>query len=168
MINNYDTACFALRLGIAFLYIYAAFMNSKDKISLQWTIDNTRPLFRNTSFEKNEQVIRVFAYCGIAIMYIGGASVLFGIEARLGAILLLAFTIGGTIIHNRQRLDARKLALNNSSNPVLSGIAWSAFAAHFANILKNICLFLILLFIFFCGVGKHTITDIIGKSLLNI
>ena len=167
MFNNYDTSILLLRAGIAFLYVYAAYMNSKDKISLQWTIDNTKPLFRNTKYAENIPLIKFFAYCGIAIMYIGGLSILIGIEARLGAFILLAFTIGGTVIHNRQRNDAKEIAIKNSANAELSSIAWSAFAAHFANILKNVCLILILLFVVLNGVGKYQITDCILNLIIN-
>lgn len=167
MFNNYDTSILFLRAGIAFLYVYAAYMNSKYKISLQWTIDNTKPLFRNTKYAENIPLIKFFAYCGIAIMYVGGLSILIGIEARLGAFMLLAFTVGGTVIHNRQRNDAKEIALKNSANPELSSIAWSAFSAYFANILKNICLILILFFVVLNGVGKYQVTDIISKLLTN-
>lgn len=167
MLNNYDTSILFLRAGIAFLYVYAAYMNSKDKISLQWTIDNTKPLFRNTKYSENIPLIKFFAYCGIAIMYIGGLSILIGIEARLGAFMLLAFTIGGTVIHNRQRNDAKEIALKNSANAELSSTAWSAFAAHFANILKNVCLILILIYVMLNGVGKYQLSDCIFNLIIN-
>ena len=165
MFNNYDTSILFLRVGIAFLYLYAAYMNSKDKISLQWTIDNTKPLFRNTKLAENIFAMNFFAYCGILIMYIGGISILIGIEARAGAFLLLVFTIGGTVIHSRQKNDAKEIALKNSPNDELSSIAWSAFSAHFANILKNICLILILIFVCLKGVGKYQVSDLISKLL---
>lgn len=167
MLNNPDIAIFFLRAGIAFLYIYAAYMNSKDKMSLQWTIDNTKPLFINTKYAENIAVIRFFAYSGIAIMYAGGISVLVGIEARLGAFLLLAFTIGGTIIHNRQKKNAQYVATKNASNTELSSIAWSAFSAHFANILKNISFILIFVYVILNGVGKYQVSDIISKLFIN-
>lgn len=161
MFNSYDTSILFLRAGIAFLYLYAAYMNSKDKISLQWTIENTKPLFRNTRFSEDSLLIKIFAYFGITLMYVGGLSILVGIEARLGALMLLAFTIGGTVVHSRQRGDAKEIALKNPSNADLSSVAWSAFAAHFANILKNVCLILILLYIVFNGVGKYQLSDFI-------
>lgn len=167
MLNNPDITIFLLRFAIAFLYIYAAYRNSKDQISLQWTIENTKPLFRNTKFAENISVIKFSAYSGIAIMYVGGISVLIGLEARLGALLLLAFTIGGTVIHNRQKNDAKEIATKNASNTELSSTAWSAFAAHFANILKNISLILILAFLVLNGVGKYHVTDIISKFIIN-
>lgn len=167
MLNNPDITIFLLRFAIAFLYIYAAYRNSKDKISLQWTIDNTKPLFRNTKFAENIPAIKFFAYCGITIMYVGGISVLGGLEARLGSLLLLVFTIGGTIIHNRQKNDAEEIATRNASNIELSSTAWSAFAAHFANILKNISLILILAYLVINGVGKYQVSDIISKFIVN-
>lgn len=167
MFNNYDTSIFFLRAGIAFLYVYAAYMNSKDKISLQWTIDNTKPLFRDTRYSENIPLIKFFAYTGIAVMFAGGLSILLGIEARLGAAMLLVFTIGGTVLHNRQRNAAKEMAVKNAENAELSSIAWSAFSAHFANILKNVCLILVLLFVVFYGVGEFQITDIISKLLSN-
>lgn len=167
MFNNNDTSILLLRAGIAFLYLYAAYMNSKDKISLQWTIQNTKPLFRNTKYAENIPLIKFFAYCGIAIMYIGGLGILIGIEARLGAFMLLAFTVGGTVIHNRQRNDAKEIAIKNSTNAELSSIAWSAFAAHLANILKNVCLILILLYVVLNGVGKYQLTDFISDLIIN-
>ena len=157
---NYNIAILFLRLGIAFLYVYAAYMNSKDKASLQWTINNTLPLFRNTSVAKNPTLIKWFAYSGVLIMYTGGLSVLIGFEARIGSALLLIFTVCGTVIHQRLKNDAREIATKNAADLQLSGIAWSAFSAHFANILKNICLVLILIFIILNGVGKYQLNDI--------
>lgn len=167
MFNNYDTSILFLRAGIAFLYLYAAYMNSKDKISLQWTIENTKPLFRNTKLVENISAMKFFAYCGILIMYAGGISILIGIEARAGAFLLLVFTIGGTVIHSRQKNDAKEIALKNSANAELSSIAWSAFSAHFANILKNICVILILIFVCLYGIGKYQVCDFISKLITN-
>lgn len=162
---NYDMAILFLRIGIAFLYIYAAYMNSKDKASLKWTVDNTLPLFRNTQIAKNPILIKWIAYVGILVMYVGGASILLGVESRLGAFLLFIFTIGGTIIHQRLKNDAKEIAINNPTNLQLSNMAWSAFSAHFANILKNICLVLIFIFIILNGVGKYQISDMIFKIL---
>lgn len=167
MFNNFDIAILFLRAGIAYLYLYAAYMNSKDKISLQWTIENTKPLFRNTKFAENISAIKFFAYCGILIMYVGGVSILLGIEARAGSFLLLLFTIGGTVIHSRQKNDAKEIAVKNSANAELSTTAWSAFSAHFANILKNNCLILILIFVCLYGVGKFQVCDMISKLLTN-
>lgn len=164
MIANPDLAILFLRLGIAFLYIYAAYMNSKDKVSLEWTIENTKPLFRNTKIDGNSTAIKFFAYFGILIMYVGGVSVLLGIEPRVGAFLLLIFTVGGTVIHWQQKNDAREVAIRNSNNIEFASIAWSAYAAHFANILKNICLILVLFFICMNGAGKYQITDLFSNA----
>lgn len=167
MFNNYDIAILFVRFGISFLYVYAAYMNSKDKAGLQWTIENTKPLFRNTKFAKNISVIKFFAYSGILIMYIGGISVLIGLEAREGSLLLLLFTVGGTIVHQRQKGDAKEMAIENSTNAQISTIAWSAFSAHFANILKNVCLIFILIFVFFNGIGKYQVCDFISRLLIT-
>jgi len=167
MFNEYNIAVLFLRFGIAFLYLYAAYMNSRDKASLQWTIENTKPLFRNTQLADNTSFIRFFAYSGVLLMYLGGLSVLLGIEARVGALLLLLFTAGGSIIHHRQKNDAKEIAVSNSANAELSAVAWSAFAAHFSNVLKNICLIFVLIFLFLNGAGKYQVSDVILKLLTN-
>lgn len=160
---DYNIAIIFLRVGIAFLFLYAAYMNSKDKGSIQWTIENTKPLFKNTKYANDLTKIKVVAYFGIGIMYLGGLSVLFGIESRVGAFLLILFTIGGSVIHNIQKNEARELAFKNAKDKEFASIAWSAYAAHFSNILKNICLIFILSFICLNGVGEYQVIDLISK-----
>ena len=152
---DYNTSVFFIRIAIAFLYLYAGYMNCRNKESIQWTIDNIKILFKNTPFQDIPILAKYAAYSGIFIMFIGGMSILLGIGARLGSLLLILFTIGGTIIHYRQRNEARDMALKNTTNAELSSLAWSAFSAHFANILKNLSLILILCFICFYGVGEY-------------
>jgi len=161
-VTNINHSLFFIRLGIGWLYLYAAFMNSRNKASLQWTRDNTAILFRNTSLAGNAGFIRLTAIGGLACMYVGGLSVLIGLEARIGAFLLLIFTVGGTVIHHRLKKDAGAIANNNQANATLTGVAWSAFSAHFANVLKNICLSLILIFLILYGSGSIVVSDLVG------
>ena len=159
ILNNFDAGVLFVRAGISFLYLYAAYRNSRDKASIQWTIDTTTVLFRNTKYQNNAEFIRLCTYVGIVLMYLGGISVLLGIEGRTGALMLALFTIGGTVIHPRQQMDAQRIALENASDMKVAAPAWSAFAAHFANVLKNICLILVLIFIILCGTGKYQVSD---------
>lgn len=164
---NYDTGVLLVRGGIAFLYLYAAYMNSRNKASMQWTIENTKPLFVNTRFANNIAFNTRCAYLGIISMYAGGISILLGIEGRLGALLLALFTVGGTIIHRRQQMEMQKVALENANEMKIAGPAWSAFAAHFANILKNVALILIMIFLVLCGTGKYQVSDITSRIFAN-
>ena len=133
-----------IRLSVGFNYLYAAYMNTRNSMSREWTVNHTAILFQNTGIDSSHWITKTSAIIGMFMMYVGSISLLFGIEPRLGALMLLVFTLLGTIIHHREK----QIALNSSKSIVnlvpeqgkatFNEITWSAFGAHFSCVLKNI------------------------------
>lgn len=162
---SFDLSILFLRIGIAYLYIYAAYAYSKDKESFGLALESTKSLFiSKKDGGENIGLVKLFTYLGIVIMYIGGLSILIGIEARVGALLLLIFTIGGTIIHSRLKKEAEEIILRSPKDSEMTKIANSANSAHFAGVVKDVCLISVLIFIILNGVGKYQICDLLQIS----
>lgn len=130
---NWDVALLVLRLSEAYVFLYAAWQNTKNAAGWQWTVNETGLLFQN--FHLPDQQKRTLALlCSIAgmiMMYGGGISVLLGLEPRLGGILIAVFSLMGMQIHAIRRAEALKAA--QAGDPM----GWSAYSAHVAAGLKN-------------------------------
>lgn len=153
-------AVFLLRLGVAYVFLYAAWKNTENAAARKWTIDETALLFRNWPDPQREKLARLCAFVGMVMTYGGGASVLLGVEPRLGGLLIAAFSLMGMKIHAIRREEA-KLAGE-------AGIAmgWSAYSAHIAAGLKNWALVAAGLFFVLAGSGRYGArVDFIGQWL---
>lgn len=141
-----DWALLLLRLGIAWVFLYAAWMNSRDKASRDWTANETAILFRGTPLAGAARLIRVFSMIGVAIMYAGGLGLALGVLPRLAALMLFVFTVPGIVIHIRNRADALKVggeleaAVPQAQAAPASALKWLAYAGHHSSALKNYAL----------------------------
>jgi uncharacterized membrane protein YphA (DoxX/SURF4 family) len=128
---NLNLALLMLRFGVAYVFLYAAWKNTENTAAWSWTVNETAILFRRWPDAQREVLARICAVAGMVMMYGGGASVLLGLEPRIGGFLIAAFSIMGTWIHAIRRDEAKQVAESGNM------IGWSAYSAHIAAGLKN-------------------------------
>src|SRR2546428_10591441 len=92
-----------VRLAIAYVYLYALYMNTHDRAARHWLLEHTAYLFPHTPEPRRTLLTKWAASLGMACMLLGGVSVLLGLEHRIGSLLLLVFTAAGTYQHRRER-----------------------------------------------------------------
>jgi uncharacterized membrane protein YphA (DoxX/SURF4 family) len=128
---NWDLALLLLRLSEAYVFLYAAWQNTKNTAAWQWTVNETGLLFESFPEQRRKTLALLCSIAGMIMMFGGGISVLLGIEPRLGGIMIAAFSVMGTRIHAIRRDEALKAA--QGGDPM----GWSAYSAHIAAGLKN-------------------------------
>lgn len=155
----------AVRLTLSFLYLYALSMNIRDKAARTWLVEHTTYMFPNTPQPQRTQLANWFAVIGMIMMFLGGISVLLGLEGRIGALLLLVFTAGGIYQHKREREVAMEEAqkvepfVAASAKTDFATLQWSAYSGHFSSGLKNWALCGICAGIVVWGTGPWSISD---------
>lgn len=128
---NLHFALLVLRIGVAYVFLYAAWKNTENAAAWKWTTNETALLFRNWPDTQREKLARLCAVAGMAVMYGGGASVLLGVEPRVGGIFIATFSIMGMWIHGIRRDEAKQAGEAGNI------MGWSAYGAHVAAGLKN-------------------------------
>ncbi len=108
--NIHPFAWIVLRIVYAWMYLYPLIALFKN---WQGTIDTTALLFKKQP--------KTFTIASVLVMIIGGLSILLGIYARIGGILLLIFNIGGAYIH--YQLANRAKAFSANPNSILVNLA---------------------------------------------
>jgi len=131
MPRNWELALLVLRLSEAWVFLYAAWQNTKNAQAWQWTVNETGLLFQSFPDPTRKTLALLCSIAGMFMMYGGGISVLFGIEPRLGGLAIAAFSFMGMRIHAIHRAEAWKAA--QAGDPM----GWSAYSAHIAAGLKN-------------------------------
>lgn len=167
------TGWVAVRLGVGYVYLFALYMNTRDAASRQWLLEHTAYIFPNTPEPGRTHLSKYFSIVGMLMMLLGGLSVVIGLEGRIGALLLLSFTLGGIYQHKREREVA--LALGQHLEPLvaqsdkadLMTLQWSAFSGHFSSALKNWALCAMCVGIVAWGTGPLTISDRILNWILR-
>lgn len=136
-------AWLVLRITFAWMYLYPIISLLKDR---QGLVSTTQLLFKWQP--------KFFAYASIAVMMFGATSILFGIYAQIGGLLLFIFTAGGTIIHYRLAGMA-KMAVSNSQQ---ADIAKLALVGHLTSAQKNFVLLAVAFFFILLGSGPCSLT----------
>jgi uncharacterized membrane protein YphA (DoxX/SURF4 family) len=154
----------AVRVALGYVYLLALYKNTVPAGAWKWTVDHTAYMFAKVPEPRRTSLAKLFAVAGMAMMLLGGLSVLLGIEGRLGALLLLVFTVGGVYSHKREREVAMELAQKVSPLVPSAGkddfttLQWSAFSGHYSSGLKNWALCGICVGIICWGTGPDSIT----------
>ena len=99
----YPAAWLVFRIAYAWFYLYALIGLFKDWDS---ALGATEVLIKRRS--------QGFTILSVAVIAVGGLSILLGIYARLGGLLLLFFNLGGAYIHYRLADQAKKFALEDN------------------------------------------------------
>ncbi|MBH1933853.1 hypothetical protein I5Q34_06015 [Streptomyces sp. AV19] len=144
-----------LRLGVGGLFLNAAWACGKDRAAIRWTRDATAVVF--------PRFAGPLALLGIAVMALGGLSVLLGAYGRIGGAALALFLVPATLIHLRGRAEATALAgrlapeLSAGLRPSLAVLGASAAMAHYSSALKNVALFFVALCFVAAGTGPYSL-----------
>jgi len=137
-----DIGSLLIRVALGWLFITGAWASGRDKADRDFTVSETALMFKWRP--------DLFALLGIAMMGLGGLSVLFGIFPRLGALAMTIFLVPAAMIHFAKRGQA--MALQNQIEPALSEEAGAAardalktlvntaVLGHFTAGLKTLCL----------------------------
>jgi uncharacterized membrane protein YphA (DoxX/SURF4 family) len=155
----------AVRLTMAYVYLYALYLNTHNAESRGWLVQHTAYLFRKTPEPRRKTYAHFGAIAGSLMMFLGGISILVGLQGRIGGFLLLLFTAGGIYQHRREREVAMTIA--ESLDPLVppngktdfSTLQWSAYSGHLSSGLKNWALCGISFGFMTWGTGPWSIID---------
>ena len=157
---NLHLALLVLRLGVAYVFLYAAWKNTENAAAWTWTTNETALLFKGWPDTQREKLARLCAVVGMAMMYGGGALVLLCLEPRFGGLLIAIFSIMGMWIHAIRRDEAKQAGEAGDM------MGWSAYSAHIAAGLKNWALAAAGLAFVLAGAGRYGLQiDFAGRLL---
>jgi uncharacterized membrane protein YphA (DoxX/SURF4 family) len=143
-----DEAVLLARIALAYVYLYAAYLNAKSD-NRDWLVTHTALLLPRGA---SQGLIKAAAFLGVAMMFVGGASVMLGFALWIGAATLIVFTIMGYMQHRAEVSLAIRLAddLVAQADPLLATVAnaakirqllldlrISAYSGQFSSGLKN-------------------------------
>jgi len=154
-----------VRLTMAYVYLYALYMNTHDAAARSWLIEHTAYLFPKTPEPQRTKFAKIGALLGMAMMLLGGVSILLGLEGRIGGLLLVLFTAGGIYQHRREREVAMAIAAKveplvpQAAKADFSTLQWSAYSGHISSGLKNWALCGISFGFLAWGTGPWSIID---------
>ena len=160
-----DVLWMLFRLSLAYVYLFALYQNTKDQAARTWLVTHTGYMLRSLSPAQVAKLAPIAAWSGMVMMLVGGASILFGIEGRVGALLLLVFTAIGIWQHRMERVVAMECAgrldraVTADGKADLDTLRWSAYSWHFSSGLKNWALCGSCLAILTHGTGPLSISD---------
>jgi hypothetical protein len=154
-----------VRLTVAYVYLYALYLNTHDAAARSWLIEHTAYLFPNMAEPQRSRFAKIGALAGAGMMLLGGVSILLGLEGRIGGLLLLLFTGGGIYQHRREREVAMAIAVKveplvpSAGKTDFATLQWSAYAGHISSGLKNWALCGISFGFLAWGTGPWSIID---------
>jgi len=145
--DNIDAlAWLGLRGVYAWMFLYPAWGLLRD-----WenTVQTTSLLFRKfPSF---------FAFGSLLIMIVGAISILLGVYGQIAAVGLVAFNLGGALLHYRLARLVKQLHLSEEATPVdrgaLDKAATLGVVGHVTSAEKNFVLAAVALFFVLKGTG---------------
>jgi uncharacterized membrane protein YphA (DoxX/SURF4 family) len=148
MTMSLDIAVLVGRVAVAYVYLYAGYLNGKSE-NREWLLTHTALLLPTGT---SPLLIKIIAFIGVAMMVIGGVSVLLGLATVWGSALLILFTLLGYLQHNKEVQFATKVsnALLTEIKPLiatstdaelirrnLQNLSISAYSGQFSSGLKN-------------------------------
>lgn len=143
-----DLALLVLRLGVAYVFLCAAWGNLSTPEARRWARDETALLLRPFGIPPAHGLNGVCMMIGMAMMVGGGIALLLGAFPRVGGLAIALFSLMGIRIHLIRQREALALAHDGVA------IAWSAFGAHIAAGLKNWALAAAGIFFAIAGTGR--------------
>ncbi len=152
-----DIGLFVLRASVAYVYLHGAWMIAATAERRRLTAERSTVLLNNTSLAESIAIGRLLGAGAASFMVIGSIALLIGFGTRIGAVLLIVFTIPGIIVHLRELLQAvelvDKVAKHSRGEPanILAKLRWSAYAGHRSSANKNYALIGGALFLLLCN-----------------
>jgi uncharacterized membrane protein YphA (DoxX/SURF4 family) len=132
-----------LRVLVAYVYLYALYLNTHDVSARAWFVSHTAYLFSSISEPHRTIIARLFALSGALMMFFGGLSLLLGVEPRAGALMLFVFTGVGIYQHRCERKIAMEIAnmvephVKSGGEEGFTALKWSAYSGQLSSGLKN-------------------------------
>lgn len=179
MVRLADLGIFVSRLAIAYVYLYAAYLNAKPE-NREWLITHTALLFPSRTSQAR---IRAVAFIGVAMMFVGGTAMLLGFATWIGAAILIIFTVLGYLQHRKEVELATHLAnsIATKTEPLLAAVPdagtirqlqldlrVSAYSGQFSSGLKNAGLVGGLVVLgFVTGSGRISVDGMLAKLRPN-
>jgi len=100
-----------LRIAVAYIYLHGAYMIGSTKKRRQIGIQRTSILFGDLNSNKYHQALTILAFLSaLSFMTIGSLLILSGISIKLGALMLIIFTIPAILVHKRESVKSHLLA----------------------------------------------------------
>ncbi len=153
-------AWISIRLLFSYVFLNAAWQCGKNRQGREWTVNESRILFGDAA--------GLFGPLGIVAMAIGGLSILLGICAEFGGILLTVFLAMGAAIHFSHSKRASELQTSISSEAEdqsrLTELAVSAQLGHYSSAIKNISLMGPSIFFAIMGSGPYSCCRLWGLA----
>jgi uncharacterized membrane protein YphA (DoxX/SURF4 family) len=143
-----DLTVLAARLALAYVYLYAAYLNAKWA-NRDWLLSHTALLFPTGT---SSFLVGAAAFIGVAMMFAGGFLVLVGLATWVGCALLIVFTLLGYWQHCKEvqfatetadalsaQVDLLFAGANNGKviGGQLLNLRISAYSGQFSSGLKN-------------------------------
>jgi uncharacterized membrane protein YphA (DoxX/SURF4 family) len=100
-----------LRLAVAYIYLHGVYMIGSTKSRRAIALGRTSILFRSIESGKYFHLFSKFAfYSALFLMSSGSLLILTGISIKLGALMLITFTIPAIIVHKRESIKSHTLS----------------------------------------------------------
>lgn len=144
---------FALRLGIAYVFLYAAWRNTQNATAWSWTKNETAILFQSVAEPRKTKIAAIASLLGMVMMYGGGLSILLGLGADYGGLAIAVFSALGMRIHSLRAREAKTAAEAGNL------MGWSAYSGHVAAGLKNVAFIGAGIFFLFHGSGPWSLSN---------
>jgi len=100
-----------LRLAVAYIYLHGFFMIGSTKNRRVIALSRTSILFRSVESGRHFHLLSKFAfYSALFLMSSGSLLILTGISIKLGALMLIIFTIPAIVVHKRESVKSHTLS----------------------------------------------------------
>ena len=147
-----ETGSLPIRVAIGLLFLISAFACGKDAGAREAAAADTALVFPARP--------ELFLLGGIAVMALGGLSVLLGIFPRLGAVALALFLVPAAMIHFRKAAQAEALKQaflsehggSSAARTTVQQLGDLAWIGNFTSALKNLILIAPTLYLALAGV----------------
>lgn len=167
---HYDVSLLVLRVGLAFMFLSAAIIHSKDAPG-RWSARHfTSLLLAGQSIESS--IVKVCGVIAIAILYISSIGVLLGVETKIAALLMFLFSACGFLIHVRdggqafQAATALEPSLPPDAVQVIGRVKFTAMVGSMSSAIKNVPVMAAALVLMIEGGGVYTLTHAFGLTSL--
>ena len=150
-----DIGMLILRIAIAYIYLHGFYMIGSTKLRRAIGRQRTSILFRGLEKTDYFNFLTYFSHCSaLFMMGMGSILILTGLSIKLGALLLIIFTIPAIIVHKRESVKSRILAdkimeySNSQTHDDITLLANFSHAGHRSSGNKNYMLLAVNIYLF--------------------
>lgn len=150
-----DIGMLILRIAVAYIYLHGFYMIGSSKARRMIGRQRTSILFRRLEDKNYYSLLTHFShYSALFMMGMGSLLILTGFSIKLGALLLILFTIPAIIVHKRESVKSHTLAekiiesSNNQTHDDITLLANFSHAGHRSSGNKNYMLLAVNIYLF--------------------